>query len=89
MSALPGESTILIVDSLPLRNFGLVALLDRLSGTTKFRFAALTPDEAERWIDGKAHCSMIIYNVGGASVDDNKHLKQIKGLRARAAKRRW
>ena len=27
---------------------------------------------------------MIIYNVGGASVGDHKHLKRIKGLRARA-----
>jgi DNA-binding NarL/FixJ family response regulator len=85
MSGSSDESTILIVDSLPLRNFGLVALLDRLSGTTKFRLASLTPDDAERWIDGHAHCSMIIYNVGGASVADHKHLKRIKGLRARAA----
>jgi DNA-binding NarL/FixJ family response regulator len=85
MSDSPNESTILIVDSLPLRNFGLVALLDRLSGTTKFRLASLTPDDAERWIDGAADCSMIIYNVGGASVADHKHLKRIKGLRARAA----
>ena len=85
MSDSPYESTILIVDSLPLRNFGLVALLDHLSGTTKFRLASLTPDDAERWIDGHANCSMIIYNVGGASVADHKHLKRIKGLRARAA----
>lgn len=28
---------------------------------------------------------MIIYNVGGASVADHKHVKRIKGLRARAA----
>ena len=68
MSDSPNESTILIVDSLPLRNFGLVALLDRLSGTTKFRLASLTPDDAERWIDAAADCSMIIYNVGGESV---------------------
>jgi DNA-binding NarL/FixJ family response regulator len=68
-----------------LRNLGLVTLLDRLSETTKFRLASLTPDDAERWIDGDAHCSMIIYNVGGASVADHKHLKRIKGLRARAA----
>src|ERR1700759_675565 len=85
MSGSSYESTILIVDSLPLRNLGLIALLDRLSGTTKFRLASLTPDDAERWIDGAAHCSMIIYNVGGASVADHKHLKWIKGLRARAA----
>ncbi len=85
MSDLSDESTILIVDSLPLRNFGLVALLDRLSGTTKFRLASLTPDDAERWIDEDANCSMIIYNVGGASVADRKHQKRIKGLRERAA----
>jgi DNA-binding NarL/FixJ family response regulator len=85
MSDSSDKSTILIVDSLPLRNFGLVALLDRLSGTTKFRLASLTPDDAERWIDEDANCSMIIYNVGGASVADHKHQKRIKGLRARAA----
>jgi DNA-binding NarL/FixJ family response regulator len=84
MSESSDESTILIVDSLPLRNLGLVTLLDRLSGATKFRLASLTPDDAERWIDSDAHCSMIIYNVGGASVGDHKHLKRIKGLRARA-----
>jgi hypothetical protein len=37
------------------------------------------PDDAERWIDADANCSMIIYNVGGASVADHKHLKWIKG----------
>ena len=84
MSELSDESTILIVDSLPLRNLGLVTLLDRLSGTTKFRLASLTPDDAEKWIDSDTHCSMIIYNVGGASVGDHKHLKRIKSLRARA-----
>jgi DNA-binding NarL/FixJ family response regulator len=84
MSESSDESTILIVDSLPLRNLGLVTLLDRLSGATKFRLASLTPDDAERWIDSDAHCSMIIYNIGGASVSDHKHLKRIKGLRARA-----
>jgi DNA-binding NarL/FixJ family response regulator len=84
MSGSSDESTILIVDSLPLRNLGLITLLDRLSGATKFRLASLTPDDAERWVDSDAHCSMIIYNVGGASVGDHKHLKRIKGLRARA-----
>src|SRR3984957_8252109 len=84
MSGSSDESTILIVDSLPLRNLGLVTLLDQLSGPTKFRLASLTPDDPERWIDSDAHCSMIIYNVGGASVGDHKHLKRIKGLRARA-----
>ena len=55
--------------------------VDRL---TKSRLASLTPADAERWIDSDAHRSMIIYNVGGASVADHKHLKRIKGLRARA-----
>jgi DNA-binding NarL/FixJ family response regulator len=85
MSDSSAESTILIVDSLPLRNFGLVTLLDRLSGTTKFRLASLTPDDAEKWIDGDANCSMIIYNIGGASVADHRHVKRIKALRTRAA----
>jgi DNA-binding NarL/FixJ family response regulator len=85
MSNSPDAATILIVDSLPLRNFGLVALLDHLAGATKFRLASLTPDDAERWIDAHANCSMIIYNVGGASVADHKHLKRIRGLRVRAA----
>jgi hypothetical protein len=42
---------------------------------TRFRHASFT----ERWIDADANCSMIIYNVGGASVADHKHLKWIKG----------
>jgi hypothetical protein len=46
---------------------------------TKFRLASRAPDDAERWIGADAHCSMIIYNVGGASVADHKHLKWIKG----------
>ena len=85
MSVSPDKSTVLIVDPLPLRNLGLVAVLDRLSGNRKFRLASLTPDDAEKWIDADANCSMIIYNVGGASVADHKHLKRIKALRARTA----
>ncbi len=85
MSVSPSKSTVLIVDPFPLRNLGLVTVLDHLSGDRKFRLASLTPDEAERWIDADATCSMIIYNVGGASVADHKHLKRIKSLRARAA----
>jgi len=87
MSLSPHESTILIVDALPLRNLGLVAVLDSLSGSKSARVASLTPDEAEKWIDADtdSRCSMIIYNVGGASVADHKHQKRIKALRARAA----
>ena len=54
---------------------------------TKFRLASLTPDDAERWIDADANCSMIIYNVGGASVADHKHLKWIKGSERAQQKR--
>ena len=85
MSVSPDKSTVLIVDPLPLRNLGLAAVLDRLFGDRKFRLASLTPDDAEKWIDADANCSMIIYNVGGASVADHKHLKRIKALRARTA----
>ena len=89
MSVSPGEPTILIVDPLPLRNIGLVALLDCLSGPTKFRLTSLTSDEAERWIEADAKCSMIIYNVGSDSVADHKHSKRVKKLRARCQMRRW
>jgi len=84
MSVSP-ESTVLIVDVLPLRNLGLRAVLDRLSGGRKFRLASLTPADAEKRIETGESCSLIIYNVGNASVTDPKHLRQIKALRARAA----
>jgi DNA-binding NarL/FixJ family response regulator len=84
MSVSP-ESTVLIVDVLPLRNLGLRAVLDRLSGGRKFRVASLTPADAERRIETDESCSLIIYTVGSASVNDPKHLRQIKALRARAA----
>jgi len=85
MSESPDESTVLIVDPLPLRNLGLVAVLDRLAGGRKLRLASLTPEDAQKWVEADANCGMIIYNVGGASVTDHKHLKRIKALRARAA----
>ncbi|MBS0525344.1 MAG: response regulator transcription factor [Proteobacteria bacterium] len=52
---------------------------------TKSRPASLTPEDAEKWIDGHADCSMIIYNVGGGTLADHKHLKRIRELRARGA----
>jgi hypothetical protein len=64
--------------------FGPLAALAPVRGT-KFRLASLAPDDAERWTGADAHCSMIIYNVGGASVADHKHLKMDQGLRACAA----
>jgi len=84
MSVSPDKSTVLVVDPLPLRNLGLVTVLDRLSEIRKFRLASLTPDDSENWISAAANCDMIIYNVGGASVADHKHLKRIRMLRARA-----
>ena len=84
MSVSPNEPTVLIVDPLPLRNLGLVVVLDRLSAARKFRLASLTPEGAEKWIDADTNCSMIIYNVGGSSIADHKHQKRIKELRAHA-----
>ena len=80
----PDDSTIVVVDTLPLRTVGLITVLDQLSETKPSRVASLTPDEAERFIESDSHCSMIIYNVGGASVADHPHVRRIKSLRARA-----
>ena len=80
----PDDSTIVVVDTLPLRTVGLITVLDQLSEAKRSRVASLTPDEAERFIEFDSHCSMIIYNVGGASVADHPHVRRIKSLRARA-----
>ena len=80
----PEDSTIVIVDPLPLRTVGLLTVLDRLTEAKRSRVASLTPDEAERFIQSDSHCSMIIYIVGGASVADHRHARRIKSLRARA-----
>lgn len=85
MSFPSNEPTVLIVDPLPLRNLGLIAIFSRLSGPEQFRFTSLTPDHAEEWVDAAANRSMIIYSVGGASLADHKQQKQIRALRARAA----
>ena len=84
MPGSPNDSTIVIVDPLPLRTVGLVTVLDRLTEAKRSRVASLTPDEAERFIESDSHCSMIIYNVGGASLADHGHARRIKSLRARA-----
>jgi DNA-binding NarL/FixJ family response regulator len=81
----PDDSTILIVDPLPLRTLGLVTVLDRLSEGRRLRVASLSPEEAERFIASSGHCSMIIYNVGGGSLSDHRHAKRIKSLRGHAA----
>ena len=80
----PDDSTIVVVDTLPLRTVGLITVLDQLSEAKRSRVASLTPDEAERFIESDSHCSMIIYNVGGASVAEHPHVRRIKSLRARA-----
>jgi DNA-binding NarL/FixJ family response regulator len=80
----PDDSTIVIVDPLPLRTVGLMTVLDRLTEAKRSRVASLTPDEAERFVESDSHCSMIIYNVGGASLADHRHARRIKSLRARA-----
>ena len=85
MPMLPDDPTILIVDPLPLRTLGLISVLDRLSEGKKCRVASLTPEEAERFIASDAPCSMIIYNVGGGSLADQRHARRIKSLRGHAA----
>jgi DNA-binding NarL/FixJ family response regulator len=80
----PDDSTIVVVDTLPLRTVGLITVLDRLSEAKRSRVASLTPDEAERFIESDSRCSMIIYNVGGASVAHHPHVRRIKSLRSRS-----
>jgi DNA-binding NarL/FixJ family response regulator len=82
MSFSPREPTVLIVDSLPLRTLGLVAVLDRLSSAKKLRVASRTPEDAERCLHADTHCGMIIYNVGGGSLTEHKHARRIKALRS-------
>jgi DNA-binding NarL/FixJ family response regulator len=80
----PDDSTIVIVDPLPLRTVGLTTVLDRLTGANRFRVASMTLEEAERFVKTGSHCSMIIYNVGGASLVDPRHARRIRSLRVRA-----
>jgi DNA-binding NarL/FixJ family response regulator len=80
----PDDSTIVIVDTLPLRTVGLMTVLDRLTGAKRSRVTSLMPDQAERFIESDKCCNMIIYNVGGASVADHQHARRIKSLRGRA-----
>lgn len=84
MSATTQPATVLVIDPLPLRTLGLATVLERLAESSKFRVTALTPDEAERWIDADSHCSMIIYNVGSVSLAEARHARRIKALRSRA-----
>ena len=65
------EPVVLIIDALPLRSLGLVGILSRLDHLDfagKTRIISHLPDAAERWIEAHANCEMLIYNVGGASL---------------------
>ena len=87
MSVPSAEPAILIVDTLPLRSFGLTSILSRLdhsAAPSKFRLTVCTPDQAEQWIDADAKCQMVIFNAGGASIADCENLQRIKVLRALA-----
>ena len=75
------DSTILIVDPLPLRTLGLVSLIDQLSKGKRCCVASLTPADAQRFIESDKHCRMIIYNVGGDLLSNHKHARRIKSLR--------
>jgi len=85
MSKSSDKSTVLIVDPLRLRNLGLVGVVGRLVTSRKFRVVSLVPDDVERWIQSDGKCSMIIYNVGGESVADHRHLTRIHTMQGRAA----
>ncbi|WP_218037499.1 response regulator transcription factor [Reyranella soli] len=57
-----------------------MSVLERLSPYRKFKVASLVPGDAEKWIRAEAVCSLIIYNVGGGSLADHKHLKTVRTL---------
>lgn len=83
MSSSPQESeilTVLIVDCLPLRNLGLVGVFDRISPFPRANIMSLPTSEAAGWLRAQSCCRMIIYNVGGDSLSNQKHLKGIRTL---------
>ncbi|HLG49539.1 MAG TPA: response regulator transcription factor [Reyranella sp.] len=83
MSGSPGGSgtfTVLVVDYLPLRNLGLVGVFDRISPFPKATVMSLPPADAAEWLRGQGCCRLIIYNVGGDSLSNHKHLKEIRTL---------
>jgi DNA-binding NarL/FixJ family response regulator len=84
VSTAPDLPTVLIIDQLPLRTLGLVAALNSLSRAKTFRVASLTAEGAKRWVDAGTPCSIIIYNVDGASLTERRHARRIKMLRARS-----
>ena len=58
----------------------MVGVLERLSPYRKLKVSSLMADEAEKWFSAEAICSLIIYNVGGGSIADQRHLKNVRAL---------
>src|SRR5215472_7054903 len=83
MSISSDDAIVLIVDPLPLRNVALVGIMNRLFEGTKGQIDFAMPDDLDKWTEANRQCSMIIYNVGGASVADHRHLKRIRMLQMR------
>jgi DNA-binding NarL/FixJ family response regulator len=82
----PDESfAALSIDAEVLRSLGLVSVLDRLSGSKKHSLSSLSQDKAKRPTGADAYRSIVIYDIGGASVADPNHQKRIKALRLGAA----
>src|SRR5262249_18080789 len=81
MWASSDASPVLVVDPLPLRSLGLVGIVNRLFQGIKGRAVVVMPDDLDEWIQANHQCSVIIYNVGEASVADHRHLNRIKMLR--------
>src|ERR1044072_3617465 len=78
----PDESfTVLSIDAEVLRSLGLVSVLDRLSGGKKLRLPSLAQAKAKRGPAADGYHSLVIYDIGGASVADPQHQKRIKALR--------
>jgi DNA-binding NarL/FixJ family response regulator len=82
----PDESfTVLSIDAEVLRSLGLVSVLDRLSGGKKLSLPSLAQAKAKRGPGADGYHSLVIYDIGGASVADPKHQKRIKALRLSTA----
>src|SRR5262245_11755105 len=82
MAARSDEPVILIIDTLPLRDLNLISILthlDRPNSRGEFRLSIHAPDEVEQCIDPN-QCTMLIYNVGSASIADPKTSQRLEVL---------
>ena len=82
MAARSDEPVILIIDTLPLRDLNLISILthlDRPNSRGEFRLSIHAPDEVEQCID-PSQCTMLIYNVGSASIADPKTSQRLEVL---------